>query len=1039
MKSMAGRTMASAQKVQRKQSRIQRRHPDAHETQADRAGRAFTAGATQRVAGLTPAEAAGWRVPGSVGNPLHAPLREQLEQAFDADLAGVRVHADRLAAQAATGFGAVAFASGRHIYFGEGCYDPQSDPGRRLVAHEVAHVLQQTGRAGSGGRLVAADATGHGAVQCEDDPNADSWVGFLADETLSLKALNKRHGDAPGADDSLRGLIGLVNAESAGKLPHAQDSPIGKRLVQIANDGGFEVTDTAGAAQTMTLTTASGGYLVDALKVCGQEQHFEAAATLLDADATFGMRSTFGPRTAFRKYLQDMRGEDWVAKALQHPTFARFWPGVFLNVFEQYVFNPGRPRQSLYGFKDARDEALKNIDGNTEELIPGDRLVLAFELLDTFDRRRLAMMETLDGVLEKRGIDLTRPVQRLKATNVLADWLQGQLKSASSQAWRGAIERMRKTAVDAAGYWARVQELVSTTFDAVDVLGGDVTAGVSGKMKHVALTGARFEPLKKLLQGLAQPGGLYAVNAAGAVADLPDPPGYEMRLLELARALGVAPTNPAGNQLLVLQTDLLAQYHGSNGLDSELALATGFAIWWLLEFQPALMSYQAAKDSDARRGFTDRRMAHRVETAAQVLRFAQAVGWPDVLADAARVVRGDDKPGSYLLVRGSWHIDEGAELSQMAQDFGSRPLFQQYPFTADHVAGFFHADMLRQMADAVAAQVERVYADPKARLKVEEVNRVIRAAGRPWRVLPEGPLLILQPLQVKPLDGGRKNPDMPSAFSLIQASLKSLDDFKQIATLKQLGNPYYYTAQRETPTPMFAWLFPDIAALIRHLRPVAPFDSLVPDGDKLDDESWMIAVVKAMGSGQIKAALGKHVADYETAEQAGLEGVLREFTTVLRRERRETVAGWLKRYAGDRTVVNFELPQRSVDTIQWFRVEARPEVDATAQQALLVLSLGSELAAAFPKVRHAARIPPLFHYTLTEAVKFADQELAKADSGDATYRAALKPLLFRKPYDPADAQGSKPKQQMPDEEFSQFLAHRDQLQALADRLEAAHR
>lgn len=1012
----------------------------AHERQAAGSAARFLCGESGLGASLTPAVAARWVLPGSVPRALPSGLRASLEQAYDADLSGLQLHDDAPAHASARAFGARAFTAGSAIYFAQGAWAPGSAAGRELLAHEVAHAIQQTGRASHlGRRRLEPSAAGEAGVQRETDPNADSWVGFLADETAALQALNKRHAAAPGADQSLSALIALVTAESGGKLARGQDSAIGKRLVQIAEDDGFEITDATGTPQSVALTTASLGYLVDALKVCGEEKHFEAAAKLIDADTDFQLRSSFGPRTAFRKYLEAKRGEDWVAKALRHPSLARFWPGVFFNVFEQYVFNPGRPRQSLYGFKDARDEALKNIDATTEELLAGDRVVLAFELLDAFDQRRLAMMKTLDGVLEKKGVDLTKPMQRLKATGFLAEWLQGQLKGAGSETWRAAIERMRATAADAAGYWERVSALVSSTFDAVDALGGAMTAGLSTKMKHAALTDARFDPLKKLLQGLAQAGGLYGLNAAGELTDLPaNAAGYEARLMALARALGLAPTNPAGNQLLVLQTELIAQYHGSKELDSELAVGLGFTIWWLLEFQPALMSYQAAKDSDAKRGFTDRRMVHRVETASQVLRFAQAVGWADVLADASRVVRGDDVPASYLLVRGSWGIDEGAELSQMADDFGSTPLFDQYPFTADNVARFFHADMLRQMSDAVMAQVDRVYSDPKAKLEAEEVNKAIRAAGRPWRVLPESPLFIFKPSQIDPVNG-KQNAKMPSAFSLIKASPKSLDDLKQIATAKQLGNPWYYSALREKPMPMFAWLFPDIGRLIQHLRPVAPFDSLVPGGDKLDAQAWMLAVVKAMDSEQLKKALTRHVSEYSEAEQAGLEAVLREYTTVMRRERRETIAGWLKRYAGDRTVVNFELPGKSVKAIDWFQVEARPEADASPQLGLLVLSLGDELEAAFPTVRNAARIPPLFHYTLVQAVNFADDELAKAESGDKTYRDALRPLLFRNPYTAVTPpKGANPKLQVPDEEFKHFLVHRGQLQALADRMETAH-
>jgi hypothetical protein len=113
---------------------------------------------------LTPAPAAAVVVP-SRGMPLPATQRSWLEPAFGADLAAVRVHDDAEAATAARAEHAHAFTAGRDIYFGEGCYEPHGEAGRHLLAHEVAHVLQQTGSTDSARRLRATDAEGAGEVQ----------------------------------------------------------------------------------------------------------------------------------------------------------------------------------------------------------------------------------------------------------------------------------------------------------------------------------------------------------------------------------------------------------------------------------------------------------------------------------------------------------------------------------------------------------------------------------------------------------------------------------------------------------------------------------------------------------------------------------------------------------------------------------------------------------------------------------------------------------------------------------------------------------
>ena len=75
------------------------------------------------------------------------------------------IHDNADSATAARAEHAHAFTAGRDIYFGDGSYEPQGEAGRHLLAHEVAHVLQQTASSASAGRLRATDASGAGEVQ----------------------------------------------------------------------------------------------------------------------------------------------------------------------------------------------------------------------------------------------------------------------------------------------------------------------------------------------------------------------------------------------------------------------------------------------------------------------------------------------------------------------------------------------------------------------------------------------------------------------------------------------------------------------------------------------------------------------------------------------------------------------------------------------------------------------------------------------------------------------------------------------------------
>jgi hypothetical protein len=79
------------------------------------------------------------------GSPLSGETRAFMESRFGADFSGVRVHADGEAAQLNRQISAQAFTHRQDIYVGEGKYDPGSDAGKRLLAHELTHVVQQTG------------------------------------------------------------------------------------------------------------------------------------------------------------------------------------------------------------------------------------------------------------------------------------------------------------------------------------------------------------------------------------------------------------------------------------------------------------------------------------------------------------------------------------------------------------------------------------------------------------------------------------------------------------------------------------------------------------------------------------------------------------------------------------------------------------------------------------------------------------------------------------------------------------------------------
>lgn len=79
------------------------------------------------------------------GQPLDEGLQRSMGSAMNADFSGVRVHTNRRADQLNKSLQAKAFTTDQDVFFGQGEYQPESQDGQKLIAHELTHVRQQTG------------------------------------------------------------------------------------------------------------------------------------------------------------------------------------------------------------------------------------------------------------------------------------------------------------------------------------------------------------------------------------------------------------------------------------------------------------------------------------------------------------------------------------------------------------------------------------------------------------------------------------------------------------------------------------------------------------------------------------------------------------------------------------------------------------------------------------------------------------------------------------------------------------------------------
>jgi hypothetical protein len=115
------------------------------------------------------------------GNPLEDSTRNQMEGAFGHDFSGVNVHTDGESDQLNQSLSSRAFTTGQDIFFRQGEYAPSQRGGQELLAHELAHVMQQSGHQPSSMRLkqiqrVVGSRGQDPLVEYTNNPNTKSLM-----------------------------------------------------------------------------------------------------------------------------------------------------------------------------------------------------------------------------------------------------------------------------------------------------------------------------------------------------------------------------------------------------------------------------------------------------------------------------------------------------------------------------------------------------------------------------------------------------------------------------------------------------------------------------------------------------------------------------------------------------------------------------------------------------------------------------------------------------------------------------------------------
>lgn len=154
----------------------------------------------------------------SVGQPLDPQTRAFMEPRFGHDFSHVRVHSGVAAEQSARGLSAHAYTVGHNIVFGAGRFAPATHEGRRLLAHELTHVVQQSGARGFGDgqrtnerRLVLNTPSINGVIAWQPAPPPPPDPGWSGEKGLnkSVTMVDEQGNIQPGKDAEKAGSKGV--------------------------------------------------------------------------------------------------------------------------------------------------------------------------------------------------------------------------------------------------------------------------------------------------------------------------------------------------------------------------------------------------------------------------------------------------------------------------------------------------------------------------------------------------------------------------------------------------------------------------------------------------------------------------------------------------------------------------------------------------------------------------------------------------------------------------------------------------------------
>jgi hypothetical protein len=221
----------------------------------------------------------------AAGAPLDPDARADFEPQFGRDLGDVRVHTDADAADSAKDLHARAFTHGDDIYFGAGQYRPDTDAGRRLIAHEVTHTVHQA--SGGAPAVQRQDETAPSATSSPSTPL--SVFPTAGPETMTVRAPESTidSGEAQRLADTAYDALDGWNNESQALEALRGHGPAMRQAIQDAFDATYHQT-----LESYLIEQLDGDWRVNALALLKAPTEWMDFAAMGRALLAGGVRDT---------------------------------------------------------------------------------------------------------------------------------------------------------------------------------------------------------------------------------------------------------------------------------------------------------------------------------------------------------------------------------------------------------------------------------------------------------------------------------------------------------------------------------------------------------------------------------------------------------------------------------------------------------------------------------------------------------------------------------------------------------------------------